>query len=99
QATPVDTVSSVCMNAHEAESIDAVVHEPGFVDAEAGDYRLPAGSPNIDACGDPLTGPAPDLLGRARPVDLAPDAGEGDFDRGAWELPDRIFADGFEGVP
>lgn len=97
-ATPVDIVTSACLNAHEQASVDALVHDPGFVDVAAGDYRLQAGSPNIDACTDPFAGPTVDLLGRERPTDLAPDHGEGDFDRGAYELGDRIFADGFDGV-
>ena len=97
-ATPVDTVTAACLNAHEQASIDALVHDPGFVDAAAGDYRLQAGSWNIDACADPFTGPVADLLGRERPSDLGPDHGDGDFDRGAYELGDRIFADGFDGA-
>ncbi|RYD16220.1 MAG: hypothetical protein EOP90_05360 [Lysobacteraceae bacterium] len=96
--TPVDVVSGACLNAHEQASIDALVHDPGFVDAAAGDYRLHAASPNVDACADPFAGPVADLLGRERPTDLGPDHGEGDFDRGAYELGDRIFADGFEGI-
>lgn len=100
-ATPADTLASVCMNAHEATSIDALVHDPGFVDAAAGDFRLLASSPNIDACADPFAGvPMADLLGRERPTDLGADHGDGDFDRGAHELGDRIFADGFDaGAP
>ena len=97
-ATPADTVASVCVNAHENASIEALVHEPGFVDAPAGDYRLLATSPNIDACADPFAGPVADLLGRERPTDLAADHGDGDFDRGAYELGDFIFADGFDGA-
>jgi hypothetical protein len=97
-ATPADTVASVCVNAHENASIEALVHEPGFVDAPAGDYRLLAASPNIDACADPFAGPVADLLGRERPTDLGADHGDGDFDRGAYELGDFIFADGFEGA-
>lgn len=97
-ATPADTLASVCVNAHEATSIDALVHEPGFVDAAIGDYRLLAASPNIDACADPFAGvPMADLVGRQRPSDLGADHGDGDFDRGAYELSDRIFADGFDG--
>ncbi len=95
-ATPVDTVSSVCVNAHETESIVAVDHAPGFVDEAAGDYRLLASSANIDACADPFGVPTVDILGRLRPADLGGDQGTGIFDRGAYELPDLIFADGFE---
>lgn len=97
-ATPVDVLASTCMNAHEDTSIDALVHDPGFVDA-AGDFRLLAASPNIDACGNPFVGAIADLLGRERPTDLGADHGDGDFDRGAYELSDRIFADGFDGSP
>lgn len=97
-AAPADTVASECVNAHENASIDALVHEPGFVDASAGDHRLRAASPNIDACADPFTETVPDLIGRARPVDLGADHGDGDFDRGAYELGDLIFADGFDGT-
>lgn len=96
-ATPADTLASVCMNAHEDASIEALVHEPGFLDPDAGNYRLHAASPNIDACADPFAGPVADLLGRQRPSDLGTDHGDGDFDRGAYELGDLIFADGFEG--
>ena len=95
-ATPADTVNSVCMNAHETESIDAVDHDPGFIDALASDYRLLSTSQNIDACADPFSEETDDLLGWVRPVDLGPDHGDGDFDRGAYELGDRIFADGFD---
>lgn len=97
-ATPADTLASECVNAHEDASIDAQVHEPGFLDPDAGDYRLHAASPNIDACADPFAGPVADLLGQQRPSDLGADHGDGDFDRGAYELGDLIFADGFEGA-
>jgi len=92
-ATQVDTSQSTCVNAHEAESIGAVTHEPGFVDASAGNYRLHATSSNIDACDDPFFGAsAVDILGRARPADLGNVYANGIHDRGAFELPDRIFA-------
>jgi hypothetical protein len=97
-ASPADTVASICVNAHENASIEALVHEPGFLDPDAGDFRLHAASPNIDACADPFAGPVADLLGRQRPSDLGTDHGDGDFDRGAYELRDFIFADGFEGA-
>jgi hypothetical protein len=94
--TPVDTVNSVCVNAHETESIVAVDDAPGFVDEAAGDYRLLASSANIDACADPFGVTTVDLLGRIRPADVGGDEGAGIFDRGAYELPDEIFADGFD---
>ncbi|HKP67309.1 MAG TPA: hypothetical protein VJX31_11830, partial [Casimicrobiaceae bacterium] len=95
-ATAIDTVTSVCMNAHETVSIVAVDDDPGFVDAAANDYRIRSSSPNIDACADSFSVPTVDLLGRLRPADLGEDNGAGDFDRGAYELPDLIFADGFD---
>jgi hypothetical protein len=95
-ATAVDTVTSDCVNAHEHVSIDALDHDPGFMNAAGGDYRLLPSSPNIDACADPFALPTDDILGLVRPTDLAPDQGGGAFDRGAYELPDLIFADGFD---
>lgn len=95
-ATAADTVASTCLNAHEDVSVPALTHAPGFVDAAAGNYRLHASSANIDACADPFLGvPVVDILGVARPADLGPDAGAGDFDRGAYELGDLIFAHDF----
>lgn len=99
-ATAADTVASTCLNAHEDVSVPALTHPPGFVDAAAGNYRLHVSSANIDACADSFFGvPVVDILGVARPADLGPDAGAGDFDRGAYELGDLIFADDFGEPP
>jgi hypothetical protein len=40
-----------------------------------------------------------DVLGVPRPVDLGDRPGEGDFDRGAYELPDRLFASDMGEIP
>lgn len=95
--TGLDTIQASCLNAHENASVAALTHDPGFVDALGGDFRLHASSSNIDACADPFAGtPTRDLIGVLRAVDLGPAGGGGDFDRGAYELDDRIFANGFE---
>lgn len=91
--TPIDTNQSTCVNAHEAESVAAVSHDPGFVDATSGNYRLHSTSNNIDACDDPFFGAsAADILGQSRPADLGNAYANGIHDRGAFELSDRIFA-------
>jgi hypothetical protein len=95
-ATPADTIVSTCVNAHETQSIVALDHDPGFVDAAGDDYRLQAASANIDACADPFAVPSMDILGYTRPTDLPGSNGDGTFDRGAYELTDTIFADGFD---
>ncbi len=96
-ATAADTVAVTCLNAHEDVSLPALTHAPGFVDAAAGNYRLLAATPNIDACVDSFAGvPVVDILGEPRPVDLGYDNGDGNFDRGAYELSDLIFADDFD---
>lgn len=99
ERTPIDTLHGACMNAHEATSIDASMHDPGFVDAAAGNYRLHVLSPNVDACVDPYAAASVDVLGVPRPVDLGDRPGEGDFDRGAYELPDRLFASDMGEIP
>lgn len=102
-----DTIVSQCMNAHENGSINAQDHDPGFRSPESGDYRLRLDSPNVDACIEPFPGAeASDLLGIARPENLgmSQPAVAGvvlvtPYDRGAYELTDLIFADGFEPLP
>lgn len=71
-----------------------VIAEPGFTDADAGDFSLAAGSPAIDAA---LAGqsPAVDVLGRTRPAGPRSDIGA--YERGATEpRPDRLFDSDFE---
>lgn len=97
--TPIDTVQSACMNTHDIVSIAGSDHPPGFVDAAAGDYRLSSNSPNVDACADPFPTASVDLLGVPRPTDLGERPGDGDFDRGAYELPDRLFASDMGEIP
>lgn len=65
--------------------------DPGFVDAAAGNYRLSAHSPAVDAAVTVpgLSPPEQDLDGRPRPVGAAADIG-------AFERDDVLFADGFE---
>jgi hypothetical protein len=92
-----DDVTSVCMNAHAGGGINAENHDPGFVDADGGDFRPYASSPNIDACADVTAGDSIDLIGMPRPIALG--AGATPFDRGAYELGDVLFADGFEPSP
>ena len=89
-----DDVTSACMNAPADGGIDAESHDPGFVDADGGDFRLHASSPNIDACTDVASNDYIDLVGIARPIALG--AGTTPFDRGAHELTDVLFADGLE---
>ncbi len=60
--------------------------DPRFVDPQNGDFRLLASSPCIDA--GTTTGPATDILGKTRPVDI-PGVGRdglGAFDMGAYEF-------------
>jgi hypothetical protein len=96
-----DLVTSVCMNAHPGAGIDdAVADDPAFVDADNGDFRLRADSPNIDACADVGTlgtgATYIDIGGASRPIALGNPALP--FDRGAHELADLIFADGFDPI-
>ena len=94
-----DQVTSVCMNAHAGAGIDdAVTDDPAFVDPDNGDFRLRADSPNVDACADVAAlGQGAihvDIGGTVRPIALGNPVTP--FDRGAHELRDIIFADGFD---
>ncbi|HKE46898.1 MAG TPA: hypothetical protein VKB52_02450, partial [Rhodanobacteraceae bacterium] len=84
----------------ENASVPGDLVDPGFVDAAAGNYRLRGDSGSIDQCTllvrAPDGGHDVDPDGNARPVDLAVPDVDGPYDRGAFELPDRIFADDFE---
>jgi hypothetical protein len=91
------STSFLCNNiaggAHGGDS-----HAAGFVDAEAGNFRLRHNSQNLDRCAVDGTEPATDLGGRPRVVDdpNAANAG-GIVDRGAYEGPEAVFSDSFEG--
>jgi hypothetical protein len=91
------STSFLCNNiaggAHGGDS-----HAAGFVDAEAGNFRLRHNSQNLDRCAVDGTEPATDLGGRPRVVDdpNAPNAG-GIVDRGAYEGSESTFSDSFEG--
>jgi hypothetical protein len=91
-----DILVSDCLNAHDAADLPAATHDPGFIDAVAGDYRLRGDSANVDACADPFGAPAVDLFGTARPFGLDHVAGPGPADRGALELGDALFEHDFE---
>ncbi|HEU4664836.1 MAG TPA: hypothetical protein VFS55_12485 [Dokdonella sp.] len=93
-----ETVSSTCMNVHADAGIDGVTTDPGFVDAASGDFRLRADSPNVDACTDTVSAAGSgeshvDVAGHARPQSAGSPT---PFDRGAHELVDLVFADGFD---
>jgi hypothetical protein len=90
------------MNVHAGAGIDGVTTDPGFVDAAHGDFRLRTDSPNVDACTDTAavsgTGETHvDVAGHPRPQ--SPMGSPTPFDRGAHELADLIFADGFDPPP
>ncbi|HEY6940228.1 hypothetical protein [Dokdonella sp.] len=97
-----ETVSSTCMNVHAGAGIDGVTTDPGFVDAATGDFRLRADSTNVDACADTAaaagTGASHvDVAGHPRPQSAT--GSPTPFDRGAHELVDLVFADGFDPAP
>lgn len=91
-----DILVTDCLNAHDAADLPAATHDPGFIDAAAGDFRLLGDSANVDACADPFGAPAVDLFGIARPFGLDHIAGPGPADRGALELGDLLFEHDFE---
>jgi hypothetical protein len=59
---------------NKCDASDQAVASAGFVNAAAGDLHLTVTSPAINA-GDPLSYPADDIDGRARPLGGRPDAG------------------------
>jgi hypothetical protein len=77
------------------------VANPQFTDAAAHDYRLTINSLAVDFCDAssfPGTAPPIDLVRRQRGIQVKETPLHGPFDLGAFEfLPDRIFADRFEG--
>ena len=66
------------------------VANPEFVDALAEDFRLQPTSPVRNIGNAPFPLPGVDLDGKPRIVGSAPDLG-------AYEVPDSLFADGFDG--
>lgn len=68
------------------------VTNPEFVDALAEDFRLQPTSPLRNIGNAPFPLPSVDLDGKPRIVGSAPDLG-------AYEVPDTLFADGFDGDP
>jgi hypothetical protein len=97
-------VSDYCNNVHENDSLPGVTDDPRFVDAAAQNYRLRGDSPDVDASAylkssqgiDGTFLLILDVDGGFRPIDLYPANGDGSYDRGAHELQDPVFANGFE---
>lgn len=89
-------VTGINNNAHDISALpDSVAVDPGFVDAASGNYRLRGDSPNVDTRTPPPSPYGVDIEGNPRRFNLYPDNG-GIQDRGAFELGDHIFDDGFE---
>jgi len=97
------SLNGACNHVHDP-NFPGETGDPGFVDPASDNYRLRASSLNVDACElegsslgvDGLFPLIIDVAGTFRPVDLAPMNGPGPYDRGAFELTDAIFADGFD---
>ena len=86
-----------CLNTGAGGALGGDVHDPGFVDAAAGDYHLQPGSANIDRCAADVDDPAYDFDFTARLHDvpeLIDDSGP--FDRGAFEFKPALLSNGFE---
>lgn len=101
-ATPPDTnFRCLLKNRGPAEGIHGDVQPITFQDADGGNYRLAAGNAAIDYCyAAAPSSQQPDLNRQPRGVDDPnhPDR-HGPYDLGAYEfgnVPDRLFADGFE---
>lgn len=89
------TVFSLDNDSHDPATLPGANVDPGFVDAANFDYHLRGDSANVDAYAVNPDTPDTDIDGNPRPYDLFADHG-GPYDRGAYELGDAIFADGFE---
>jgi hypothetical protein len=69
------------------EGVGNISEDPLFVNAGGGDFHLQAGSPCIDSAS--VNGPATDLDGNARPIDVPGIGRDGtgdEFDMGAYEF-------------
>lgn len=93
--TGLGSVYSLDNNSYDTSTLPGMDFDPGFADPASDDFHLRADSLNVDAYTPMAYTDSVDLDGNPRPYDLAPDNG-GIFDRGAYELGDEIFADGFD---
>ncbi len=96
-----NTVTSNCVMAHASYVSDsgaAVIGNPLFVNAVAGDYKLTAASPAIDACAtSSFTSTDTDYAELPRGFDVTGVANNpGPFDLGAFERQTVLFTDSFE---
>jgi len=75
------------------EGVGNIDVDPLFVDPAGGDFRLQADSPCIDSAS--VDGPATDILGNPRPIDIPGVGweGPGAFDMGAYEFQPPIIQD------
>jgi len=80
------------------ESLNVSDRDPAFVDSGIGDFHL---LPESFAVDNSFTGPATDIEGRPRPVNLLHLNGLGFYDVGAYEQQDKgdmIFSDGVDRI-
>ncbi|MGA8278375.1 MAG: hypothetical protein WB784_09280 [Rhodanobacteraceae bacterium] len=87
-------VFSLNNNSFDPATLPGMNFDPGFADPHHHDFHLRGDSLNVDAYTPMAYGSTIDIDGNPRPFDLGRDNG-GIFDRGAYELGDEIFADGF----
>jgi hypothetical protein len=94
---PNNTVTYWCATPFPSGGSGNITNEPAFRNAAAGDFRLPIGSPCIDA-GTNLSGfIANDLDGNTRPLDGNAD-GISAFDIGAYEYDPRLVDSDHDGA-
>ncbi|MGA9420720.1 MAG: hypothetical protein WBW61_00015 [Rhodanobacteraceae bacterium] len=89
------SVFSLNNNSFDPATLPGLDFDPGFADPDHHDFHPRVDSPDVDAYTPMAYVPSFDLDGNPRPFDLPVDHG-GIFDRGAYELGDEIFADGFD---
>ncbi|MGA9333743.1 MAG: hypothetical protein WBV39_05635, partial [Rudaea sp.] len=90
-------VNSSNNDSHDPATLPGINLDPGFVDPDHNIWRLRGDSINVDTYTPLSYTPGVDIEGNSRPYDLYPDHG-GIFDRGAFELGDEIFGNGFEAI-